>query len=237
MKAKERHEIKTDKFLEIMMFVEDFVVRNGKMIAMAVGAVVLVIALVIGALWYLDARDNESATAFNLVLPEVSRLLTTDSPDAAAVEKVTTSLADIQKNHGGTAAAVQAQYYLGMVMLKQGNTEGALEQFSAVSNTGHHWFSSVAAAQIGEIYTAEGKYKEAADQFAAIVNRGNAANALAFYSWKAGDNYEKAGDKNQALLYYNKAKETPALGLDSALLGTIERRIQALGASPATAAN
>lgn len=235
MKAKERHDIKTDKFLEIMMFAEDFVIRNGKMISIAVGAVVLLLAITIGTMWYLDSRDNESSSAFNLVLPEVTNLLSADNPDAAAIEKVSASLADIQKNHGGTAAAIQAQYYLGMVMLKQGNSAGALEQFRAVSNSGHHWFSSVAASQIGEILATEGKFKEAAEQFAAIVNRGDSANALAFYSWKAGDYYEKAGDKNQALLYYNKAKEVQTLGLDSALLGTIERRIQALGSAPATA--
>ena len=228
MKAKERHDIKTDKFLEFVTRAEDFIVDNAKKIGLIVLSAVVILALWLGGMWFMDSREQAGANDLNELLASFTAAQVASALNDELLAEFDTEFTAVVDSHGGTAAAIIARYYLGIVKGIQGDEEAAVEQFRTVLDSRHTLFWTLAAKELGDILLGQEKPADAAEIFARVADSGDRNGPGAFYAFRAGESYELAGDKNNALLYYNKAKESETLGLDAALLNRIERKIQSL---------
>lgn len=228
MKAKERHEIKTDKFLDIMVGVETFIIRHARTIGFAIISIVVILIAWFATTSYIDNREDSASTALNLILGDINHFQSVESNGDSQAEEIVSKLKSILTDHGGTAASVAAKYYLASVYLKtdqQGEAETLLRE---VIDSRHPTIWQSAASDLGAILQTQEKFEEAASVYANVVKSGSSNVPLAFFAWRAGQCYEKLGDNAQALSMYNDAKQSQELPLDSLLARKIETRIQML---------
>lgn len=226
MKAKERHEIKTDPFLDTMLKIQEYITDNGKTIGLGLVAILVVLIgwILVGN--FLNAAEDKASTELNLLLSDFTIFQNTTEVNEKLTTKLEEGFQGVIANHGSTSSANIARYYLGLMELKKGNQEKALSSFEEVRNSSNVTFASMAASNSGNIYLEKGDYAKAAETFKTIADKGKGNLPQAFFAYKAGQAFEKAGDKNNALLYYNKAKDSGELGLDATLVNKIERAIQ-----------
>ena len=226
MKAKERHDIKTDAFLDTMLRIQEYITDHAKTIGLGVIAVLVVLLgwILVGN--FLNAAEDTASAELNLLLSDFTIFQNSAESDAELTKKLEEGFQNIINSHGSTASADIARYYLGLMQMKKGEKEEALATFEEVAKSSNATFSSMAASNTGNIYLDKGDYAKAAEIFKKVADQGNSNLPKAFFAYKAGKAYEKAGDKANALLYYNKAKDSGELGLDATLVNKIERAIQ-----------
>ena len=228
MKAKERHDIKTDKFLETVAIIEDFLVRHAKTIGLGFLAIIVITAITIGTVMFLNSREENAARDLNAIIDDIHGTIESDSSESEDIQSLITETRAVIENHGGTASGIIGNYYLGLLLLKADEQEDAEKEFRNVMESNHPTYWSLAAKELATILIKKDNFDEAASVFSEVANSNNLNLPKAYFAWRAGLCYEKLGDKNQALLYFNKAKEGQDLTLDAALLGKIERKIQEL---------
>ena len=221
MKAKERHEIKTDRFLETAAIVQDFLTTHGRTILFATGAILIIVVGWLGISWYMDSREAAANADLRAAIDLESGGLT-----PAELE---TKFKEVADNHGGTSGGAIALFHLGVKQLEQGDVEAAKESFQKVVDGRYplHW--ELASYRLGAIYEGEGDPSKACDVYRAVADSGTTSMPVALFAWKAGVCYQELGNTQEALRYLNMAKDSETLSLGSTLTADIERRIGELG--------
>lgn len=229
MKAKERHDIKTDRFLETVAVAQDFLSRHGRTIFFAAAAILLIAVSWLGISWYLESRETGAAAALNEALAGLLDARMDDADDAAALDEVAERLRSVAENHGGTAAAMIARFNLGMVNAAREDYDAAETEYRTVINSRHPLYWELAAAELGGLYERRGEHARACEVYRLVADADNTGLPVAYFAFKAGNCYEELEDFQEALRYYNLAKASETLMIDSTLSMDIERRIQELG--------
>jgi len=235
MKAKERHDIKTDRFLETVAVAQDFLSRHGRTILFTVGAILLVAVSWLGISWYLESRETAAAAALNEALAGLLDARMDNADDAAALDEVADKLQSVAENHGGTAAAIIARFNLGMVKAACEDYDAAETEYRAVIDSRHPFYWELAAAELGRVYERRGEHERACEIYRLVADSDNPGLPVAYFAFKAGNCYEELDDAQEALRYYNLAKSSDTLMIDSTLSMEIERRLQELGGSESEA--
>ena len=230
MKAKERHDIKTDKFLDIMVNVEAFVVRHARLVAWASLSIIIILIAWFGTTSFINGREDLAATALNPLIEEFNSFQSETEVDPARAEKLESSLNTVIEQHGGTAAAVSARYFLASVYQKTGKFEESETLLRDVFATRHPLLWQSAASDLGTLLESQGNYEEAASIYSTVADSGSSNIPFSLFAWRAGQCYEKLGDSDKAISFYNRAKQSQELPLDSLLARKIETKIQQLTA-------
>ena len=221
MKAKERHEIKTDRFLETAAVVQEFMATHGRTILFAVGAILIIAVGWLGMNWFVESRE-ESASA------DLSAAVTYGKGDITPAE-IESKYKEVAEAHGGTSGGAMALFRLGVTQLEQGDKEAAKESFQKIVDGRFplHW--ELASYRLGAIYEEEGDLSKACDVYRAVADSGTTTMPVALFAWKAGVCYQELGNTQEALRYLNQAKNSETLSLGSTLTADIENRIGELG--------
>lgn len=228
MKAKERHDIKTDKFLDIMIKVESFVVQNVRILGWAILSLIVILIAWFGTTTYINSREDSAATALNPLMEEFNSFQSSTEIDQAGADELESKLKGILEQHGGTAAAVSARYYLASMYQKTGRIEEAETLLKDIFATRHPLIWQSSASDLGSLLESQGKYEEAASIYSEVANSSSGNIPLSLFAWRAGLCYEKLGDSQRAMSFFNKAKQSEELPLDSLLARKIETKIQQL---------
>lgn len=113
---------------------------------------------------------------------------------------------EIVDEYGGTPAGNLARYYLGMIYMKKGQYEEAIEYLKKFSSD-DYILSSMANGAIGDAYVELGKLEKALKYYLrAAEKRKNYFSTPIFYA-KAAWVYEQLGNYDRAIELYRRIKE------------------------------
>ncbi|HUX06115.1 MAG TPA: tetratricopeptide repeat protein [Acidobacteriota bacterium] len=234
MKAKERHEIKTDKFLDTMSVVQEFMEDNSRTILFVVGTLLIIVVGWFGITWFIDFREGNAAADLKTALDSLQQARYSQESAGAGLADVEKELQAVTQNHGGTASGTIARFRLGILRLDLGKNKEAIEDLQAVIDSRHPYYWELASLRLGEVMEGEDKQEEACEIYRRVADAGTGQMPLALFAWKAGNCLEELGKNDEALSYYNKAKASETTDLNSSLSNNIERKIKELAKATAS---
>jgi predicted negative regulator of RcsB-dependent stress response len=228
MKAKERHEIKTDRFLEIAAVAQEFLLRHARLIAFVLGAILIVVIGWFGITWFIDFRENNASADLDAALEALNQAKYSTEAGSASLSDAEKMLQAVNQNHGGTTAAASARFRLAVLRFEEGKTDEAKADLKAIIDSRHPYYWELASMSLGEIFEGEKNYEEACKVYRQVADTGTTQMPLALFDWKAGNCLEELGKKDEALNYYNAAKKSETSDINSTLSTAIERKIKEL---------
>mgnify|MGYP006072625835 FL=1 len=224
--AKNNHQDQDEVIVDIggsINKTEQFIEDNKKSLSLGVGAIVLVVALFFGyTKLYLEPLEQEAS----LEIWKAQQYFQIDSLDKALYgDGNFLGLEDVRDQYGATKAGALADYYIGLIYLKQGDYDAAIENLSSFSS-GDMIVSSIAQGAIGDAQTELGDVDAAASAYMKAANLNKNEFSTPIYLMKAGkafesiENYDKAKDAYKTIMddypessegrsvekYYYKAK-------------------------------
>tara|TARA_B110001469_G_scaffold106530_1_gene106372 strand:- start:1703 stop:2398 length:696 start_codon:yes stop_codon:yes gene_type:complete len=224
--AKNKHKDQDEVIVDIggsINKTEQFIEDNKKSLSAGVGAIVVVVALFFGyTKLYLEPLEQEAS----LEIWKAQQYFQIDSLDKALYgDGNFLGLEDVRDQYGATKAGALADYYIGLIYLKQGDYDAAIENLSSFSS-GDMIVSSIAQGAIGDAQTELGDVDAAASAYMKAANLNKNEFSTPIYLMKAGkafesiENYDKAKDAYKTIMddypessegrsvekYYYKAK-------------------------------
>lgn len=179
---------------------EEFVKKHSTLFMIGAAVIVLAVAGFFGYQYY---KTNQNQTAQEEMFQAIY-YFEADSLNAALNgDGNNYGFLEIMDEFGGTDAANLAHYYAGVIELRQGNYEEAidyLEDFSASDLL----VQGKAYALIGDAYMELQQYSEAASQYEKAADYKPNQYFSPQYLAKAGVAYEAAGDPAQAASSYQR---------------------------------
>ena len=224
--AKNKHKDQDEVIVDIggsINKTEQFIEDNKKSLSAGVGAIVVAVALFFGyTKLYLEPLEQEAS----LEIWKAQQYFQIDSLDKALYgDGNFLGLEDVRDQYGATKAGALADYYIGLIYLKQGDYDAAIENLSSFSS-GDMIVSSIAQGAIGDAQTELGDVDAAASAYMKAANLNKNEFSTPIYLMKAGkafesiENYDKAKDAYKTIMddypessegrsvekYYYKAK-------------------------------
>ena len=198
--AKNNHQDQDEVIVDIggsINKTEQFIEDNKKSLSLGVGAIVLVVALFFGyTKLYLEPLEQEAS----LEIWKAQQYFQIDSLDKALYgDGNFLGLEDVRDQYGATKAGALADYYIGLIYLKQGDYDAAIENLSSFSS-GDMIVSSIAQGAIGDAQTELGDVDAAASAYMKAANLNKNEFSTPIYLMKAGKAFESIGN-------YDKAKD------------------------------
>lgn len=228
MKAKERHEIKTDRFLETMGVVQEYLADNSRTILFFIGAMIIIVVGWFGITWFIDFREGNATADLKTALDSLQEARYAEDSSGIGLADVEKELQAVAQNHGGTASGIVARFRLGILRLELGKNKEAIEDLQAVVESRHPYYWELASLRLGEVMEGDEKHEEACAIYRRVADAGTDQMPLALFAWKAGNCLEELGKNEEALSYYNKAKASETTDLNSTLSTNIELKIKEL---------
>ena len=176
---------------------EQFIEDNKKSLSAGIGAIVVVVALFFGyTKLYLEPLEQEAS----IEIWKAQQYFQMDSLDKALYgDGNFLGLEDVRDQYGATKAGALADYYIGLIYLKQGDYDAAIENLSSFSS-GDMIVSSIAQGAIGDAQSELGDVDDAASAYMKAANLNKNEFSTPIYLMKAGKAFESIGN-------YDKAKD------------------------------
>ncbi|MDE0771851.1 MAG: tetratricopeptide repeat protein [Salibacteraceae bacterium] len=176
---------------------EQFIEDNKKSLSAGIGAIVVVVALFFGyTKLYLEPLEQEAS----IEIWKAQQYFQMDSLDKALYgDGNFLGLEDVRDQYGATKAGALADYYIGLIYLKQGDYDAAIENLSSFSS-GDMIVSSIAQGAIGDAQSELGDVDAAASAYMKAANLNKNEFSTPIYLMKAGKAFESIGN-------YDKAKD------------------------------
>lgn len=191
-----KKEIKEDKLVEFYYKTQSYIEENKNKVLMYVGAFAVVVVAVIFFLNYRSSRNEEAGK----LLSRVMDLYEQGSYLEAIEGKQGTNLVGLKKiveDFGSTENGETAKIYLANSYTFLGQYEKALEYYKDYSGSNDIYKAAALAGQAG-YYASKGEYEKAADLFKKAANVSKINPSRPDYLLRAGINYMKAGQKDEA---------------------------------------
>lgn len=185
--------------------IEEIIFDNRNLILGIAGVILLAVLGFIGYR-FLKASQNTEAQELMVEAPyyyeadSLSKALEGDAENLGFL--------DISEEFGGTKAANQANYYAGIIELKQGNPDAAIDYLNKVSST-NSLLDQTKYIALANAYGALGDFSNAAKNFEKASKLPEETEYTTPYLLlKAGEAYELAGDRSKALNLYKNIKKS-----------------------------
>ncbi len=238
-KEERRELLKEDEFLSFLEKIARYIERNPRRVILGTVLVLAALALFFGMLSFFKKEQEASARS----LYQAEKILNTRIDDEQAElkfadekEKNEAALAELNKviDSEGGAVRQQAVIYKISCLINLGRND-ELEDLYKVLIEEKDGLEFIGAIGLADIYYADGKYKEALDQYNTLINMsGRGADMEDLISYKMAQCYLASGDptsakqKLSALInkYANKdeSEKHPILPKAQELLNEIEKQ-------------
>jgi len=182
---------------------EQFVENNQKPIFAALGAIVAVIALYFAYQFlYLNPLEKEASEE----MWRAEQYFESDSFNIALMgDGNYLGFLDISDEYGSTKSGSLANYYIGLIYLKTGEYEAAIDFLSDFSSN-DIMLSSVSRGALGDAYMELGEVDDALSNYMSAANAVENDFTTPIYLMKAAKIHESLGDYDDALANYKRIK-------------------------------
>ncbi len=201
----EEHELleNPDALRDRLSKTESYIEQHATLFLVIGGVLALIIAGFFGYRYYVDNQNAEAQeemfqAVYYFEADSLSRALQGDGNNYGFL--------DIIDNYSLTDAANLSKYYAGLVYLKQGNFEEAIDYLNDFSAS-DALVQARAYALVGDAYMELGDFEEAASQYEKAANYKPNKFFSPQYISKAALAYEQMGDYSSALEAYNRIIE------------------------------
>lgn len=182
---------------------EEFIKKNSLLVYGILAAVLLGVAGILGFRYYKESQNTKAMeemfqAQFYFEQDSLSLALNGDGNNFGFI--------DIIDIYGGTAASNLAHYYAGVINLKQGNFDEAIDHLTDYSSS-DLLVQSRAYALTGDAYMEKEEYGKAASYYDKAADRKPTEEFTPGYLMKAGLAYELAGDVKTAKARYDEVLE------------------------------
>jgi TolA-binding protein len=200
-----KKQIKEDKLVTTYYQAVSFYQKYQVKILIAVGAVALVVVAII---LFSNKKTNDNKTAAGLLTKVMPLYDASSFKEAIEGQKAQniTGLKDIVDKYGSTEQGETAKILLANSYMIMGNLESAYEMYNDYSGS-NGLYKAAALAGKADYYETKKEYEKAADLFrdASKIEKTNPANAE--FIFKAGIDYFKAGNKDDAKTMFTTIKK------------------------------
>lgn len=179
---------------------EEFVSKNGKLVLYAAAGILLVIAAIVGGRIYLSNQDKEAQTAmfqaqFYFEADSLAKALDGDGKKAGFI--------DIVENYPFTRSSATASFYAGLIYLRQGNFDEAIEYLKKYNNK-DLILQARAYALVGDAYMEKGEFEDAASYYEKASDFEPNKQFTPEFLMKWALALEKLGNNKEAIKCYDK---------------------------------
>lgn len=184
---------------------ELFFEKNKKAVTIGIGAVLLLVALVLGyKKLYAEPRAKDAQEA----IWKAQYYFEIDSLDLAMNgDGNYVGLLDIAQNYGSTPSGELAHFYLGTIMLEKGEYQAALDHYKE-ADLEDDVLSVMAVGNQGDALVELGKVDEAISQFEKAADMVKSDFTTPIFLMKAGVLHQQKGDwKGAARVFGRVAKD------------------------------
>lgn len=183
--------------------VEQFIEAKKKPISMAVGAIVVIVAIVFSYnKFYLEPLEQDAGVQ----IWKAQQYFQNDSLDLALMgDDNYMGFEAIKSDYGSTKSGELADYYTGLIYFKQGEYEAAIEHLSSFSSD-DIIVSAIALGAIGDCHAELGNLSDAANYYLKASRKHKNDFSTPVYLMKAGlafesvENYSTAKDLYKELM-------------------------------------
>jgi predicted negative regulator of RcsB-dependent stress response len=218
VRTQTRHQLKQDRFAATASEAVSWTVEHREKLIYGAIALAVVLAIVIGGWWYLQAQNEKANVALGHALsvynaplrpagqapiPETTSFTTTQERSKAAKDE----FKNIVDKYGRTKAGEMSKYFMGLTDSDLNNNADAERELKDVAGGGNADTGSLAKMALASLYRRTGKdaeaikiYKELADKPTNTVSKSAAQLALA-------DLYEAKDPQSAKILYQEIQKE------------------------------
>jgi tetratricopeptide (TPR) repeat protein len=200
-----KKEIKEDKLVEFYYKTQSYIQENKNKVLMYVGAFAVVVVAVIFFLNYRSSRNEEAGKLLSRVMD-----LYEQGAYLEAIEgKQGTNLVGLKKiveDYGSTENGETAKIYLANAYAFLGQYDKAFEYYEDYGGSNDIYKAAALAGQAG-YYANKGEYEKAANLFKKAANVSEINPSRPDYLLRAGINYMKAGQKDEAKALFQIIKD------------------------------
>ncbi|MCI4670946.1 MAG: tetratricopeptide repeat protein [Bacteroidia bacterium] len=185
--------------------IEEIISDNRNLILGIVGGILLIVLGFIGFRLLKSSQDTEAQelmveAPYYFEADSLSKALEGDNDNLGFI--------DIADEFGGTKSANQANYYSGIISLKQGNPDAAIEYLNKVSTT-NTLLDPMKHIALANSYAALGDFGAAGKNFEKASRLPKETDySTPYLLLKAGEAYELAGDNKKALSLYKSIQKS-----------------------------
>jgi len=179
---------------------EEFVKANKNIL---LGVVVAIAAAIGGTLFFQNSQNENNQEALKALYPaeyyfnlDSTNLVLNGNDEFMGV-------LEVAANYSGTPAAGLANYYAGVIYLKQEDFDNAIEYLKKF-DANDLIIQARAYSLIGDAYSELGKYAEAKDFYVKAVGQNSNDQFTPKYILKLAINYEMSKDYSSAVAEYEK---------------------------------
>lgn len=180
-----------------------FIEENQRLVVLVVGVLIILSA---GFAGYRYLQTSKDAEAQEEMISAVSYFEADSLDKALNGDGTFLGFQDIVDEYSGTPAANMSRYYTGIIYARQGQTDLAIEYLEEVDGNGTLLDMAVYQA-LGYCYEELQAWEQAANSFERAATSPEESPLTPGLLLKAGENYEDAGETEQALEVYRKIKE------------------------------
>lgn len=191
------HEQRFSKF-------EQFVIDNQRILSYVAGAILLVVAGYFG--WKRFIVEPKEKEAETLIYPAQIYFENDSLEKALYGDSVNYGFIDIADEYGITKTGNLASYYSGIILLKLGKYEEAIDYLKDFKSDSKI-IQPMAYGAIGDAYVQLQDYDKAADYYQKAVDSDPNKFTAPLYLKKAGLVLEEMGDYDEAKEMYQKIKD------------------------------
>lgn len=200
-----KKEIKEDKLVEFYYKTQSYIEENKNKVLMYVGAFAIVVVAVIFFLNYRSSRNEEAGK----LLSKVMDLYEQGAYLEAIEGKQGTNLVGLKKivgDYGSTENGETAKIYLANAYAFLGQYDKAFELYENYAGSNDIYKAAALAGQAG-YYASKGDYEKAANLFKKAANVSEINPSRPDYLLRAGINFMKAGQKDEAKALFQIIKD------------------------------
>jgi TolA-binding protein len=222
VRAETRHQLKQDAFSRVTLEAAEktahWSVEHKSTLAIAVAAVVVILALVLGGWYYLSTQDEKASLEFSQAVRTMDTPLRPASqpaqPDvptytsakerSEAAKKQFQAIAD---KYPHTRTGDMAHYFLGVIGAELGDTATAEQNFKDVAAKGNRELSSVAKLALASLYGNTNRTKDAIAIYQELIAKPTASVSKVSAQLQLADLYQASNQPLEAKRVYEQVKK------------------------------
>ncbi|MGD1845791.1 MAG: tol-pal system YbgF family protein [Salibacteraceae bacterium] len=188
---------------EVVSKTESFLIENQKKLSIVLGAVLGIVAIyMLYTVFYADPREEDAGQA----IWKAEEYFFMDSLDLALQgDGQYPGFFDIIDNYGGTKAANLSNYYVGVIYMKSGQYEAALDYLGAF-NGGDNMVGPTAIGLMGDAHYQLGQPEKAVEYYLKAAGQSKNELTAPRFLKKAGDVFTELNRQEDALKAYERIK-------------------------------